>query len=131
MATDSKESKKSECNHSYTDIANYLTSGMYPMGADKAIKRSLGKRCRYFTIYAGHLHYIGGKVKQQPRLVVQREEEQLRLIQTTHDTAHLGRDKNLSQRNERYYWPEMYIYSSLCLRKFEATIIDFAIIHCT
>ena len=57
---------------------------------------------------AGLLHYIGGKIKQRPRLVVQSEGEQLRLIKTIHDTAHLGRDKTLSQLNERYYWPEMY-----------------------
>ena len=57
---------------------------------------------------AGLLHYIGGKVKQRPRLVVQSEREQLRLIKTIHDTAHLGRDKTLSQLNEQYYRPEMY-----------------------
>lgn len=94
MAMDSKESKKSECKHSYTDIAKYLTSGTYPAGADKALKCSLRKRCTYFTMDAGHLHYIGGKVKERPRLV-QSEKEQLRLIQTTHDTAQFRRDKTL------------------------------------
>ena len=44
----------------------------------------------------------------KPRLVVSEEKEQLRLIQNVHDQAHLGRDKTLSQLNERYYWPEMY-----------------------
>ena len=55
---------------------------------------------------------VGGKDKKKPRLVVQSEEEKLRLIKTTHDTAHLGRDKILSQLNERYYWPSMY--SQVC-----------------
>ena len=109
MATNDK---KLECSHTYSDIATYLTSGTYPVDADRALKRSLRKRCAYFTMDAGHLHYIGGKVKQRPRLVVQSEEEQLRLIQTTHDTAHFGRDKTLSQLSERYYWPEMY--SQVC-----------------
>ena len=40
---------------------------------------------------------------------MQSEEEQLRFVKTTHDTAHLGR---LSQLNERYYWPSMY--SQVC-----------------
>ena len=62
-----------ESIHSFVDITNYLKSGVYPAGADKASKRSL-----------------------------------LRLIQTVHDTAHLGRDKTLSQLSERYYWQEMY-----------------------
>lgn len=52
--------------------------------------------------------YIGGKVKKIPRLVVEGEQEQMNLIRTIHDVAHLGRDKILSQLNERYYWPEMY-----------------------
>ena len=97
-----------ESIHSFVDITNYLKSGVYPAGADKASKRSLRKRAAYFTMDAGLLHYIGGKVKQRPRLVVQSEEERLRLIQTIHDTAHLGRDKTLSQLSERYYWQEMY-----------------------
>ena len=98
----------SDSTHSFVDISNYLTSSVYPVGADKASKRSLRKRAEYFTMDAGLLHYIGGKVKQRPRLVVQSEGEQLRLIKTIHDTAHLGRDKTLSLLNERYYWPEMY-----------------------
>ena len=106
MATETETSK--ECSYTYDDVAAYLTSGTYPPGADKALKRSLRKRSAYFTMDAGHLHYIGGKGKHRPRLVVQSEEEQLRLIRTTHDTAHLGRDKTLSQLNERYYWPDMY-----------------------
>ena len=53
----------------------------------------------------GHLHYVGGKVKKNPTLVIQSVE---RLIKTIHDTAHLGRDKALSQLTKRYYWPDMY-----------------------
>ncbi len=54
----------------------------------------------------GYLHYIGGKKKQSPRLVICDNSEQLRLINTVHDQAHLGRDKTLSQfqLTEKYYW---------------------------
>ena len=40
---------------------------------------------------------IGGKVKKTPRLVVEGEQEQMNLIRTIHDVAHLGKDKILSQ----------------------------------
>lgn len=94
--------------YSYSDIANYLSSGIYPAGANKATKSGLRKRSKFFTMEGGHLHYIGGKVKKKPRLVVQSVVEQQRLIRAIHDTAHLGRDKTLSQLNERYYWSDMY-----------------------
>ena len=61
---------------------------------------------------AGHLHYVGGKVKKAPRLVVKTKKEQDKLIKSTHDAAHLGRDKTRSVLNERYYWPDMY--SQVC-----------------
>ena len=50
-----------------------------------------------FCYGADHLHYIGGKVKKKPRLVVHSEDEQLKIIKTIHEAAHLGRDKILSQ----------------------------------
>ena len=86
----------------------YLQSGCYPQDASKNVKHGLRKRAKYFVLQGGHLHYIGGEKKMKPRLVVSEEKEQLRLIQNVHDQAHLGRDKTLSQLNERYYWPEMY-----------------------
>ena len=73
MATETETSK--ECSYTCDDVAAYLTSGTYPPGADKALKRSIRKRSAYFTMDAGHLHYIGGKGKHRPRLVVQSEEE--------------------------------------------------------
>ena len=93
---------------SYSDIANYLSTGTYPVGADKATKSSLRKRSKFFIMEGGHLHYVSGKVKKKPRLVVLSVDEQQRLIKTIHDTAHLVRDKTLSQLSERYYWPDMY-----------------------
>ena len=93
---------------SFSDIANYLSHSTYPAGADKFAKCSLRKRSKFFTMEGGHLHYVGGKVKKNPRLVVQSVDEQQRLVKTIHDTAHLGRDKTLSQLNECYYWPDLY-----------------------
>ena len=92
----------------FSDIANYLSRGTYPADANKATKSSLRKRSKFFTMEGGHLHYVSGKVNKYPRLVVQSVDEQQRLIKTIHDTAYLGRDKTLSQLNERYYWPDMY-----------------------
>ena len=93
---------------SFSDIANYLSHGTYPAGADEATKSSLRKRSKFFTMERGHLHYVGGKVKKNPTLVIQSVDEQQRLIKTIHDTAHLGRDKALSQLTKRYCWPDMY-----------------------
>ena len=97
-----------DARYKYSDVANYLSSGIYPAGANKATKSGLRKRSKVFTVEDGHLHYISGKVKKKPRLVVQSVDEQQRLSKTIHDTAHLGRDKTLSQLNERYYWSDMY-----------------------
>ena len=86
----SLESESSDSQYSYGAIKNYLTSGVYPEGADKQAKHGLCKRSRFCAVDAGHLHYIGAK--KTPRLVVQSEEEQIKII---HEAAHLGRDKIL------------------------------------
>ena len=99
---------ESEYQYSYTAIKDYLADGVYPDGYEKQYKHGLRKRSKYFILDGGHLMYIGGKVKKIPRLVVEGEQEQMNLIRTIHDVAHLGRNKILSQLNERYYWPEMY-----------------------
>ena len=99
---------KKTSNYSYGAITTYLQSGCYPPNADKQEKHGLRKRAKYFIVQGGHLHYIGGRKKKSPRLVISEEKEQLRLVQNIHDQAHLGRDKTLSQLTERYYWPEMY-----------------------
>ena len=60
-----------QCN-----IANYLLSGIYPAGANKATKSGLYKRSKFFTVEGGHLHYIGGKIKKKHRLVLQSVDKQ-------------------------------------------------------
>ena len=57
---------------------------------------------------AGHFYYVGGKTKQRPRMVIQKEGDQLKIVKTVHEEAHLGRDKTLAQISDRYYWPELY-----------------------
>ncbi len=105
-------SKPANSKYSDSAITNYLKSGVYPDGVDKVYKSGLRKRSKFFVLGGGHLHYVGGKDKRTPRLVVQSEQEQHRLVKVTHDAAHLGRDKVLSQLNEKYYWPAMY--SQVC-----------------
>ena len=71
-------------SYSYSEITAYLQSGCYPQDASKNEKHGLRKRAKYFVLQGGHLHYIGGKKKMKPRLVVSEEKEQLRLIQNVH-----------------------------------------------
>ncbi len=92
----------SEGANAYAAITAYLESGSYPPSADKKEKHGLRKRAKYFIVEGSHLHYIGGKTKC-PRLVISDVKEQVKLVQNIHDQAHVGRDKTLSQLNERYY----------------------------
>ena len=96
---------ESDLRYSHSDIAKYLSSGLYPANADEVTKCTIRKRSKFFIVEGGHLHYVGGKVKKSPKLVVVNEDEQHRLVRTVHD---LGRDKTLSKLSERYYWPDMY-----------------------
>ena len=121
IETTDDNDKPSGARYSLFDITNYLSSGTYPTNADKATKCSLRKRSKFFIVEGGHLHYVGGKFKKSPRLVVQNRDEQQRLIKTVHDMAHLGRDKTLSQLSEHYYWPDMY--KQVC------TYVSSTIIH--
>ena len=115
MMASSSATTSEECSngsYSYSDIIDYLTSGAYPADFGKEARNGLRKRSKFFVMLAGHLHYVGGKVKKAPSLVVKTKKEQDKLIKSTHDAAHLGRDKTLSVLNERYYWPDMY--SQVC-----------------
>ena len=56
---------------------------------------------------------IEGKTKQRPRMVIEKEEVQLKIVKTVHEEGHLGSDKTLVQITaDRYYWPELY--NQLC-----------------
>ncbi len=82
--------------YSYTEIRNYVIDQKYPPGKDKEYKRGLRKHSKFFTVEGDRLYYIGGKKKQKPRLVFEREEEQKKIITTIHDQGHFGRDKTMS-----------------------------------
>ena len=99
----------SQSRYSFTEIIDYLAHGKYPMNVDKQYKHGLRKRSKFFCEQHGQLYYIGGqKDKQKPRLVIENESEKQRIMSSTHDQAHLGRDKTTSEVSMRYYWPNMY-----------------------
>ena len=77
------KSENADIKYQHSEVKNYLRSGSYPEGADKRYKSGLWKRSKVFVLEGGHLHYVGGKDKKKLRLVVQSEEEQLRLVKTT------------------------------------------------
>ncbi len=90
----------------YAAITSYLKNSIYPPDYTKEEKRGLRKRSKCFSLIGGKLHYISKKCSQ-PRLVIEDEEEQLRLIASIHNQAHFGRDKTLSQLSTRFYWPNI------------------------
>ena len=80
---------------------------LYPSDVSKEYKRGLRKRAAFFSVEAGQLYNVGGKTKQRPRMVIEKEEDQLKMVKTVHEEGHLGRDKTLAQISDRYYWPEL------------------------
>ena len=49
-----------EEKYAFSDIYNYVADNTYPVHADKAYKRSLRKRSKYFSADGGRLYYVGG-----------------------------------------------------------------------
>jgi hypothetical protein len=92
----------------YAALFNYKKNGCYPEGYDKKNKRALRKRAKAFVVDGSHLHYVGPKGTDSPRLVVEKKEEQVKILSRTHDISHLGRDKLLSVVQHKYYWPGLY-----------------------
>ena len=63
-----------DSQYSHLIIENYLKSGVYPDVADK-IQVRIEKEIKVFLLEGGHVHYIGGKEKTKPKLLVQSEQE--------------------------------------------------------
>ncbi|KAL5502338.1 hypothetical protein EMCRGX_G009091 [Ephydatia muelleri] len=114
------ECDASSSKYSYSTFFEYVTNALYPSDVSKEYKRGLRKRAAFFSVEAGHLYYVGGKNKQRPRMVIEKEEDQLKIVKTVHEEGHVGRDKTLAQISDRYYWPELYnqvcSYISSCER---------------
>ena len=102
------ECDKSVAKYSCSAIFEYFTNVLYPSDVSKEYKRGLQKRAAFFSVEAGHLYYVGVKTKQRPRMVIEKEEDQLKIVKTVHEEGHLGRDKTLAQISDRYYRPELY-----------------------
>lgn len=60
----------------------------------KEYKQGLRKRSAFFSAEAGHLYSVDGNTKQRPRMVIQKQEDQLKII---YEEAHLRRDNTLAQ----------------------------------
>ena len=72
VEVETSDDHDNDARYSLLDIANYISLGTYPGGADKVTKCSIRKGAK---LEGGHLHYVSGKVKKTPRLVVKNEEE--------------------------------------------------------
>ena len=68
------ECDASASKYSYSAIFEYVTNALYPSDVSKEYKRGLRKRAAFFSVEAGHLFYVGGKTKQRPRMVIEKEE---------------------------------------------------------
>ena len=73
----------SASKYSYSAIFEFVTNALYPSEVSKEYKRGLQKRAAFFE--AGHLYYVGGKTKQRPRMVIEKEEDQLKIVKTVHE----------------------------------------------
>ena len=55
------EEDAAEGKYAFSDIYNYVADNTYPAHADKAYKRGLRKRSKYFSADGGRLYYVDGK----------------------------------------------------------------------
>ena len=84
---------------SFSEVYEYILSGNYPPSCSMNYKRSLRRKANKFKIYNGQLYYIGNQEKRKgvtvsktstSRLVIEKKEEQQRLLKTIHEDGHLG-----------------------------------------
>ena len=64
--------------YSYSAIFEYLNA-LYPSNVPSNSNGDLEASC-VFPAEAGHLYYVGGKTKQRSRMVIEKEDDQLKII---------------------------------------------------
>ena len=91
----------------YLEYEDYLTNGMYPIGATKQEKAVVRKRAKKFHMVDGFLHYNKGK--EGLRQVVTETKMKRKILEACRDDrvgggCHFGRDKTAAKVGARYYW---------------------------
>ena len=61
---------ESEGRFTYRQIYEYIKNGKYPEGFEKCSKLAIRTRSKFFQVQEMHLHYIGGMLYVNVRLVI-------------------------------------------------------------
>ena len=92
-------------------VPDYLEKKLYPEGSSKALKFSIRRKAKLFTLNGGLLYYVGKNASMNPRQVVFNADTKKRIIRQCHEgdgDAHFGRDKSVFKIESTFYWPNMF-----------------------